>query len=975
MKYTLASACLPAILDVAQDVYIVVEKDTLQVLEWNPAFTRMGCGKHLSQESIFLNQEPYATHFSAVKELIAIHTELLRAGSAPTDFSELPLRKNAHGQQGMSAKVIAYMEKDNAVLLHISEGNALGLPAQMTLQALERRDALLQATSRAAQELVSEDKDFERVMHRVLGTIGKATFVDRVYVWHLHDSPYPEDTRVYTSQIYEWCEEGGAAVPQQGNELTVNMVLEEIVPTWMDTFLAGKCINDHVKNMPLAERNQLEPQGIISMLTAPMTFRGKVWGFIGFANCHAEYLWSSSEEDILRTAGTLVCTAINSRRTNEALYHAQERFGHVAEATGDVIWSVDKKHNLTYISPRVKAVLGYEPEELVGKSFSAVLVNADEFIFMATPQNPIIRDVELRIYAKDGSIHWLRSSCKYSFAEDGTLLYGFGSSADFTHMHDVQDELKVANKELEEANKIAHELADSAHRANAIKGHFIANVSHEIRTPMNAIVGITHLLKHTELNLKQEEYIQTIDDSSVALLGIINDLLDFSKIQDGKMIVEEHSFTMQSIVDDVTKTARHWIDEDKLSFSFTVDPQVAPNYVGDVIRLNQVLTSLTTNAIKFTHEGSIHIKTRVECDSNESTLLHFSVQDTGIGISEEQMGMLFEGFTQADTSSTRRYGGIGLGLALCKSLITLMGGELWCESTQGVGTTFHFTCRLKKKQEKSERTTKLLNEIHIVAAFPHAQSFAALQDTLSPLGFLRVTFAEDTLSLKKHIDGLTTPDLIIIHEEFSDISFVGNALEKNDAYFNAIPIIYYAQSTKPDFTHVCTVVDSLGASVLYDSFVNILGTKFEPNTALCQQGFEDLLRTQFSGKNVLLVEDNEVNQMIAQTILEEVGLVVTIANDGVEGCELMYKEKFDLVIMDVQMPKMDGLSAARKLREDSQFAHIPIIAMTAHAMDEDREKSFQAGMNDHTTKPIDTANLFKVLYYWLSKVDSGTALK
>ncbi len=974
MKYTLASACVPAILDVAQDVYIVVEKDTLQVLEWNPAFTRMNFGKHLPQEDIFLNQEPYTSHFSGVKDVIAMHTQLLCAGNEPKDFSELPLRKKAHGQQDMSAKVLHIMEENNAVLLHIREDSAVGLPAQTTLRALERRDVLLQATSKAAQELASEDKDFERVMDKVLRIIGKATDVDRVYVWHLHESPYPEDTRVYTSQIYEWCDEGGAAVPQQGNELTVNMVMEEIVPTWMDTFLAEKCINDHVKNMPLAERNQLEPQGIISMLTAPMILHGRVWGFIGFANCHTEYLWSSSEEDILRTAATLVCTAINSRRTSEALSHAQERFGHVAEATGDIIWSVDEKQKITYISPRVKVLLGYEPEELLGKPFDVILVNGDDFVFTATAQNPIMRDFELRAYAKDGSIHWLRSSCKYSFAEDGTLLYGFGSSADFTRMHHVQDELKITNKELEEANKIAHELADSAHRANAIKGHFIANVSHEIRTPMNAIVGITHLLKHTELNLKQAEYIQTIDDSSVALLGIINDLLDFSKIQDGKMIVEEHSFTMQSIVDDVTKTAKHWIDEDKLTFSFTVDSQVEPSYVGDVIRLNQVLTSLTTNAIKFTHEGSIQIRVWVESDSNESILLHFSVQDTGIGISEEQMGMLFEGFTQADTSSTRRYGGIGLGLALCKSLTTLMGGELWCTSTQGIGTTFHFTCRLGKKKEKGERVNKLLNEIHIVAAFPHAQAFALLQETLSPLGFLHITFAEDTLSLKKHIDGLTKPDIIIVHEKFSDVSFVGNALKNDDAYFNAIPIIYYAQHSKPDFGSTCTIVDSLGASVLYDSFVKILGTKFEHNTDLCQQGFENLLRTQFSGKKVLLVEDNVVNQMIAENILKEVGLVVTIANDGVEGCEFMYKEKFDLVIMDVQMPKMDGLSAARKLREDTQFAHIPIIAMTAHAMDEDREKSFQAGMNDHTTKPIDTANLFKVLYYWLSKAHSETSL-
>ncbi len=966
MNKNLLCSCFRTIMDSSQDIYIVVEKGTLRLLEYNHAFSMLYPDKHLNGEEVFLDQKPY--NFSDLKDIIATQTSLLNAGNSPNDIDRLLLlsHDNHRCTQGeLFAKTVHILEENNAVLVQLSQDTGTTFSFDEDLHTMKRQSDLLKAASIVAQELLSESQDFDATINNVLGILGNATQVDRVYVWSIHEAPNPEeDHRLFTSQLYEWSE---GAEPQQDKELVHNLPVEESIIGWMEFFLAGKCVNNLVKNMSTMEQEILVPQGIVSILTAPIMFHGHLWGFIGFDNCHSEYTWSRTEEDILRTTGTLISTAIHSRRTSQALCQAQERFRGVEEATGDIIWSVDAQQNINYISPHIKTVLYYEPEEIIGKHFSVLFLHPDEFVCTATPENYIMRDFELRVRCKDGSIKWLRSSCKYTFNDHGQMLYGFGSSSDVTRVREVQDALQIANKELEEAIKIANELVESANKANAIKSNFIANVSHEIRTPMNAIVGITRLLKHTDLNQKQKDYIATIDDASGNLLNIINDILDFSKIQDGNMSIKKHAFSIQNIVNEVTRTAAEWTHEKNLKFYFHIDPQVAPRYIGDAVRLHQILTSLTTNAIKFTHEGSVTVNLHIDSENNESALLHFSVQDTGIGIPKEHIKALFEGFTQADISSTRRYGGIGLGLALSRNLTILMGGDIWCTSTLGEGSTFHFTCRLEKEVARKAPPPKPLKEILIVAALPDDDSFIQLKSTLSPLGYSHVHFAPSILRIRQLMASKNSPDVIITHADFGEFAILDSILKTNHTYFDDIPVILIAPDSPQDIVSVYTIIDSMAPSVLHDAFVDVLGAKFTPDLELCQHGFEHLLRERHKGKKVLLVEDNEVNQMIAQTILEDVGLVVTIANNGLEGCQLIQQEEFDLVIMDIQMPKMDGLSAAKKIRENSDFAHIPIVAMTAHAMEEDREKSLNAGMNDHTTKPIDTVNLFKVLLYWLSK--------
>ncbi len=962
MNYTVPNTCLQSILDLSSDIFIVVEMDNLKLLDWNPAFNNMGFGNIAPGAEIFLAREPHAAHFAGIREIIDTQSHLLRTGHEPSSFESLSIGKQDKNHLNSSAKVIYIFEDKNAVLIQISMHEDVGLSSKA---ALQKRDILLTATSKAAQELLNDSDDFDATINKVLGLLGNATNVDRVYVWSIHKAPNPaEDDRLYTSQLYEW---SGGADPQQGNDIVTNLLVSESIASWIDIFQQGKCVNNLVKNMPQLERDILEPQGIISILTAPIMFHGHLWGFVGFDNCHSEYTWSHAEEDILRTAGTLISTAIYSRHTNQALYEAQERFRGVEEATGDIIWSVDENQNINYISPHLVDVLQYDPSEIVGKPFNALLLNPTEFKFTATPEKFIIRDFEFRVRCKDDSIKWLRSSCKYTFDKEGKLLYGFGSSSDVTYVHEAQSALHVANQELEEAIKIANALAESANKANEIKSNFLANMSHEIRTPMNAVVGITHLLKHTELTSKQTEYIEQINDSSAALLSIINDILDFSMTKDGHLTIEKYSFAIGNVVNDIKATAIEWIGDKNLNFTVNVSPEVAPSYIGDELRLNQILTSLVTNAVKFTNAGGIHIDVHVESENKETVLLHLSVQDTGIGIPQEEIDMLFQDFTQADITSTRRYGGIGLGLALCKNLIILMGGDIWCTSTMGKGSTFNFTCRLEKEVQAKSDIAKPLKDIHILAAFPNNQAVEALQGILLPLGYNHLDFAYDAMSITKYANSSDAPDVILLHQDFSEATIIKSVLRDNATYFNNIPIIYYAPNPPLNAPEGFAIINSLQPSILHDAFVTNLNVSVDLNKELFEQGFENFLRLEHRGKKILLVEDNEINQMIAQSILEEVGFEVTVANDGSEGVDFMYKDDFDLVIMDIQMPKMDGLSATKIIREEARFAHIPIIALTAHAMEEDREKSLNAGMNDHTTKPIDTTQLFKKLLYWLSR--------
>ena len=854
-------------------------------------------------------------------------------------------------------------------------------------ETLQRRDRLLQSTSQAAQQLLSDDSNFDETVNGVLEVLGHATGVDRVYVWSIHPSPHPElNPELHTTQLYEWSE---GAEPQQDLDICTNRPVSEAIPTWIDTFLSGKCVNNLVKNMPLLEQEQLAPQGIISIMTAPILFHGELWGFIGFDDCHSEYIWTESEENILRAAGTLIGTAIHNQRINEALRRSQARFRMVEEATGEVIWSVDGAMRLDYVSEKITPVLGYTPEEMIGKELSWLLVDSGGFNFTASPEQPILRDAEARMRCKDGTVKWVRSSCKFVFDEAGVMLQGFGTSMDVTEVRLAHEEVRLAKEALEQANiqlaeaaETANRLAREAHKANLAKGEFLANMSHEIRTPMNAIMGMTHLVLRTELKPKQREYLEKIDFASKSLLRVINDILDFSKVEAGKMELEETPFYVENIVRGVYDLVEHRAAEKNLPITISIASGARRQYLGDSLRLAQVLTNLCTNAVKFTADGGIGIDVRLDGGAAKEAVLHFSVSDTGIGLTGEQIAKLFTPFTQADTSTTRRYGGTGLGLALCRRFVTLMGGEIWCESTPGKGSTFHFTCRfgVVADEGRGDRGPESFNDMRVLAAMADEAAYKAMYDLLFSLGCRAIepaTGVADILDRTAVADfqsktvvagvaGGAVFDLLVASDDFPD--FAGLEQAAREGRLAGVKTLLVAK--KPGLRSPLSaqaLAEPVSQSDLNDAMTDMFGHDLGLATRAGEQKRELELVGGHAGSRILLVEDNEINQLVAEEILKQAGMDVTIAGNGREALALLEAQRFDLVLMDIQMPEMDGLTATRELRTRERFRDLPVIAMTAHAMSDDRQKSLDAGMNAHITKPIDSIELFSTLAEWLNK--------
>ncbi len=532
--------------------------------------------------------------------------------------------------------------------------------------------------------------------------------------------------------------------------------------------------------------------------------------------------------------------------------------------------------------------------------------------------------------------------------------------------------------ELEVVQRTAElqQAKDEAEAASRSKGMFLANMSHEIRTPMNAIIGLSDLALNNDPPPKLRDYLQKIHTSSLALLAITNDILDYSKVEAGRMELVGEPFSLEEVLGNVLNLFIVRAEEKGLEVVLELDPAVPLRLIGDALRLGQVLNNLVGNAVKFTESGEIHIKVEQLASAHGYSTLNFSVRDTGIGMTDEQVGNLFQAFTQADGSITRRFGGTGLGLAISQRLVEMMGGDLSVQSRAGEGSLFQFTLLLPFPDEQNGgHIAGHLQSMRVMIVDDLDISRQMLRDILQAWGFQVEESAsgEEALShLRTANDAGQDFELVLLDWKMPGLDgiqvtrAIRGMVSREEIRHAPVVIMVTAFSREKllqaavDAVPDDVLVKPVMPSVLLDALTRLQGGKIYQ---VGEQARPRLaaMAAPILGARILLVEDNEVNQIVAREYLENAGLIVTVANNGREGVEAVQNSEFDAVLMDLQMPEMGGIEATRLIRQDPRFADLPIIAMTAAVQERNRNECYAAGMNDHVGKPVLPQSLMAAL--------------
>ncbi|MEO5362387.1 MAG: response regulator [Magnetococcus sp. DMHC-8] len=560
----------------------------------------------------------------------------------------------------------------------------------------------------------------------------------------------------------------------------------------------------------------------------------------------------------------------------------------------------------------------------------------------------------------------------------------------------------VTLRTVQQATMALQEAKELAEETSRIKSEFLANMSHEIRTPMNAIMGLADLALRMEMTPRLRDYLSKIANASHSLLRIINDILDFSKAEAGKITLESTDFEMGRVCENLADLFRDQVDEKNLELVMGMDPACPTALRGDSLRLEQVLMNLIGNAIKFTAQGSIRVWVTMEpppADTTGESGLHahddrvvlvFTVQDSGIGMSQAQVAGLFRPFSQADNSTTRQYGGTGLGLSICKHLVEVMGGRIWVETAPGGGSLFGFTAAFIRRPQSEQlclAPPDVLDGLPILVVDDNAIAREILEITLRSFTFrpVLVTSGADAVTEMARSIGTGSPyPLVLLDYQMPGMDGIETAHQIISCVsrharngFSPKMILLSAFAREEDLLPGANqagievfLSKPVTRSRLFDTIMDVLGHEVVRSHRTGGQEIDPQgVLDQIGGARVLLVEDNPINQQVAREMLEQVGLVVTVVNNGLEATHQVLASPFDMVFMDIHMPVMDGYTAVRQIRSDAHFAQLPIIAMTAHAMEGDRQRSFDVGMNGHVTKPIDRKQLHATLLQWIKPGD------
>ncbi|MEA2040791.1 MAG: response regulator [Thermodesulfobacteriota bacterium] len=675
---------------------------------------------------------------------------------------------------------------------------------------------------------------------------------------------------------------------------------------------------------------------------------------------------------------------------------SETRFRNIAESMSDWIWEVDRHGVYTYCSGKVEDILGYSAEEMIGKTpLDFMLPNEKDkiecFVDETIKKNRSIRNLENWNLTKDGKKVCLLTNGTPVVDENGDLIGYRGVDSDITERKQAEEQISETNRQLEQAIEQANKMALTAEVANVAKSEFLANMSHEIRTPMNSVLGFADMLLDTELNDEQSDYVKTLKRSGESLVSLINDILDFSKIEAGQLDFEEIDFDLELLAYDVCEMVRPKIGSKPIEILCRIGDNLPSMVKGDPTRYRQVLTNLMGNAPKFTESGEIELSLDIEEEEDDRIKLHAMIRDTGIGIPKDKLSAIFEPFQQADGSTTRKYGGTGLGLSIGKKISELMNGDVWAESEENIGSTFHFTAWLGKSEDKETKRISPMSLFDKKALIvdDNQANLKILTHYLESvcIEVVALTEGRDVLrTLQKSLDSGKPFDLSICDIQMPVMSGYDVAKEIRNfksSIFNfqssirSLPMIALSSLMERD-AKKCEeagfdgfLSKPVNRKKMYQMVERIFEKKKDEDKK--DKADEHKIMTQYSVREemkhsvtILLAEDNPVNQKLAKIMLTKAGYQVEVANNGREAVEKFTKspDDFDLIFMDVQMPEIDGMEATQMIRKEG-FDTIPIVAMTANAMKGDREKCLEAGMNDYTTKPIKREIVFGILEKWV----------
>ena len=808
------------------------------------------------------------------------------------------------------------------------------------MQIIEERESLLDMANRVATMLLMADaeEEFETSLLKCFKLIGRCLGADRIHIWRNEEANgFPHFVHQYS-----WLSEAGEYKPPV--PARVEFPNGEC-PKWVSILMHNGFINGPLANIPKCNQDCLDGYDIKSIVILPLFLKNKFWGLFSVDDCQRERFFSEEEIRVLRSVGLMISNAMLKNEMTQRINATNAKLDAVISNYSGVIWSVDRDGVINLFNGLYLKSMGIEPGFIEGKRLNDARLRGRHLDIIENTQKTLDEGPQDWISDIDGKKFHARSVPVVD--ENGRTSGVVGSVDDLTEIIELQERLAVA--------------LDEAKKASRAKSDFLANMSHEIRTPMNAIIGMVHIGK-SSADVERKDYsFDRIDDAAKHLLGIINNILDVSKIEAGKFELSPSEFRFEKMLQRVVNVVNSKAEEKGQKLSVSIDGNIPDVLMGDDQQLAQVITNLVGNSIKFTPDGgAIRIRTELLGEEGGMCTIKVSVSDTGIGMSPDQQSALFQPFHQARSDTAREYGGTGLGLTISKSIVEMMGGRIWVESELGKGSTFSFTFKIerRKPKESGPNKRKYRKNVRVLAVDDDPDVLEYFGDVINGIGICcdMAESGEEALALVEENGPYTIYFVDWKMPGMNGMQLTAELKEKEAGEGSVVIMI-----SSIDWDRIEREAKEAGVKkflpkpLFPSSIVDAINECLGIEQIEAQERPEDAIDV-FDGCRILLAEDVAINREIVQVLLEPTLAQIGCAANGTEAVRMFAEapSMYDMIFMDVQMPEMDGYEATRRIRSlDNPAARsVPIIAMTANVFREDIEKCFAAGMNDHVGKPI-----------------------